>query len=68
MADFCKQCSERLFAVDFGDLKDITTPGMTVAGFFVTALCEGCGTIQVDHTGKCVSKDCLERGHNEAHN
>lgn len=64
MADFCKQCSEELFTEDFGDLKGLSTQENTLAGEFALVVCEGCGTIQVDHTGKCVSKDCLERGHN----
>ena len=61
MADFCKQCSVMLFGEDFHDLADLCPEGM-----FATVICEGCGVIQVDHTGACVSKDCLEGGHTHA--
>ena len=52
MADFCKDCSIRIFGEDMGDLKDLCK-----SGEFVWVLCEGCGTpsqffILVDHTGQ----------------
>jgi hypothetical protein len=25
-------------------------------------ICEGCGLIQVDQLGQCISKDCLKQG------
>ena len=56
MADFCSQCSTKVFGEDFGDLK-----GLCAEGYWILVLCEGCGPIQVDHTGKCMSKDCLHR-------
>ena len=59
MADFCKQCSIDLFGEDFGDFKNISTEENTKNKLFLTALCEGCGLIQVDHNGICVSKNCL---------
>jgi len=63
MADFCKQCSIENFGEDFGDLADLSTEESTKMGLFPVALCEGCGLILVDHTGKCVSSDCLRNGH-----
>jgi hypothetical protein len=54
MADFCKQCSIETFGADYGDLK-----GLCKEDELIVELCEGCGPIQVDHTGKCVSVDCL---------
>lgn len=35
MADFCKQCSEKLFGEDFGDMANIADEARV--------LCEGCG-------------------------
>lgn len=61
MADFCLQCSLEMFGPDIeNDLKGISSETDTKAGLFPLVLCEGCGPIQVDHTGKCVSEDCLE--------
>ena len=56
MADFCSQCCIDTFGSDYGDLK-----GLCKEDEWVTVLCEGCGPIQVDHTGKCVSRDCLHK-------
>jgi len=61
MADFCKLCSEDNFGEDFGDMANITKPEDTANGRYATVLCEGCGDCQVDHTGTCISPDCLER-------
>jgi hypothetical protein len=63
MADFCKQCSIEIFGEDFGDLSDITTEAETKEGYYALVICEGCGIIQVDHEGKCISNDCLKNGH-----
>lgn len=65
MADFCKQCSIETFGEDFGDLKGLSMPEHTAQGLYMTALCEGCGPIQVDHEGVCVSEDCIEKGHKD---
>lgn len=55
MADFCKQCSEELFGHDSKDLAELCNdPGRT------EALCEGCGWIWVDHTGRKIC-DCDPR-------
>lgn len=58
MADFCQQCSEELFGKDFGDFAGQTTPEMWEQGYHAVVLCEGCGPIQVDPEGRCVSEDC----------
>jgi len=60
MADFCKQCSIEDFGEDFGDMAGISTEADTQAGRFAMVLCEGCGGIQVDHEGHCVTLDCLK--------
>lgn len=62
MADFCKQCSYATFGKDFGELAGLSTAEDTSKGLYPVVICEGCGTVQVDHTGTCVSSDCLE-GH-----
>lgn len=63
MADFCKQCSIDLNGEDFGDLAGITSKEGSANGFYCVVLCEGCGAIQVDHEGNCISKDCAKSGH-----
>jgi len=63
MASFCKQCSERLFDKDYEDFEGMSTVMDTAAGMYTLTICEGCGHIQVDHTGKCVSPDCLDPNH-----
>jgi hypothetical protein len=51
MADFCKECSIEIFGEDFGDLANISTPEDTEKELYACVICEGCGYIQVDHTG-----------------
>lgn len=58
MADFCKQCSISHFEKDHGDFEGISTAKDTAKGYFASVICEGCGPVQVDHTGRCVSEDC----------
>ena len=65
MADFCRQCSVDVFGEDFKELAGLSTPEDTAKGLYCTVICEGCGFIQVDHEGNCVSDDCLEHGHKE---
>lgn len=62
MADFCKQCSLEILGEDFEDLKNLSTKEDTELGLFANVLCEGCGFIQVDHNGCCVSLDCEKHG------
>jgi hypothetical protein len=63
MAEFCKQCSEELFGKDFEDFKGLTTAEDWKADQAAVVICEGCGPIQVDSDGKCISDDCLLQGH-----
>lgn len=57
MADFCKKCSIEMFGKDCEDFKG--------SEMFQLAICEGCGVIQVDPDGNCISDDCLCEGHNK---
>jgi len=60
MADFCLQCNDRLFGPTIpNDFVDISKEEDTLNGRYITVLCEGCGMVQVDHTGRCVT-DCLQ--------
>ncbi len=62
MADFCTQCAKDLFGDGHsGDLAGLSTVQETAAGLYRVVLCEGCGPIQVDHTGRCVSSDCIKQ-------
>jgi hypothetical protein len=63
MADFCKQCSIDIFGEDLGDLAGITTEQDEREGKAALVICEGCGAIQVDRDGKCISADCIKKGH-----
>ena len=60
MAEFCKQCSLELFGEDYGDFAGLTSKKQYKKGFAAIVLCEGCGPIQVDPEGKCISPDCLK--------
>lgn len=65
MADFCKACTEQMFGVfaaENNDMKDLTSQEGWDNGLAASVLCEGCGPIQVDPQGNCVSSDCLEHG------
>lgn len=59
MADFCKQCADDLGFPE----SDLIDPNLR-KGLYVPALCEGCGSIQVNNKGECISDDCLREGHN----
>jgi len=54
MADFCHQCALDTFGEEIGDLAGNSTPADTEAGLFPIVLCEGCGPVQVGHTGRRV--------------
>ena len=64
MADFCYECFVEMFSGHEGidpsknDFAGISTKEDTEANMFPVVLCEGCGAIQVDHEGYCVSDDC----------
>lgn len=62
MADFCAACSEEIFDKDFKELAGISTEQDTKEGRYAEVICEGCGFIQVDHAGVCVTKGCLRDG------
>ena len=51
MSEFCLQCAKKHHTPNgfIGECK---------AGYFATVICEGCGVIQVNHLGECVSPDC----------
>lgn len=66
MAEFCKQCSLNYFGKDFEDFKGITTVEDWAKDMAACVLCEGCGSIQVNPDGECISEDCLKRGHKDA--
>ena len=61
MADFCQQCSEEIFDQDFKELAGITPFDAWNDDKASVVLCEGCGPIQVDPEGRCVSSDCLKK-------
>ena len=50
MADFCSECSIKLFEEDFRDFAGIVKQDEKLA----QVLCEGCGIIWVDKNGKKV--------------
>lgn len=58
MADFCTRCSIIHFDKDCGDLSGLSSKEDTKKGLFASVICEGCGFVQVDHTGKCISSYC----------
>jgi hypothetical protein len=58
MSDYCKQCSLEEFGKDYKELAGLSTENDTQNSLFATAICEGCGYIQVDHEGNCISEDC----------
>ena len=60
MADFCLECSINTFGKDFKDLANITSQKDWDKGLAQVVFCEGCGVIQVDPDGNCVSSDCME--------
>ena len=62
MAEFCKQCSEELFDKDYGNFAGQSTAADTKNGLFSGQLCESCGLVLVDHTGKCVDIRCPKHG------
>ena len=49
MAEFCKECCEETWGADTKDLAELCEDEQVVL-----VLCEGCGPIYVDHTGRRV--------------
>lgn len=61
MADFCRQCSmDHFFGNDTRDLAGITTKEDMEQGLYALVICEGCGFVQVDPDGNCISRDCAK--------
>lgn len=63
MAEFCRQCSEKIFGEDVKDLAGLSKPEDTELDRFVGVLCEGCGFVCVDHEGTCTGGDGCRRHH-----
>lgn len=61
MAEFCRQCSIRVFGEDMRDFVGITRASHTKRGTYALVICEGCGPTSVDHEGVCVSPECDEK-------
>jgi hypothetical protein len=61
MADFCKQCSLATFGTDYKELAGLINPQQYAKGLTGLAICEGCGVINVDPDGVCISEDCLKQ-------
>ncbi len=64
MSEFCKQCANDLFPPDMegaSDFAGLVSESDEAKGLVANVLCEGCGYIQVDAAGRCVSADCLEK-------
>lgn len=57
MAEFCSQCSLKLFKEDYKDLA-----GIAKRGGVAIVICEGCGGTQVNSDGQCVSLHCERHG------
>lgn len=66
MADFCKKCSIDMFGEDFNDLAGISTLEDDAKELYANVICEGCGCVQVNSKGECISEDCLKKGHKNA--
>ena len=60
MADFCEQCAKDL-DFPYGDFRNMTSEKEWEEGKAACVLCEGCGSIQVDCNGNCVTKNCLKK-------
>lgn len=58
MADFCHQCSIKLFGEDFGDLRALMPKEKYSADTGAAVICEDCGPTVVDFDGKCIATDC----------
>lgn len=61
MAEFCSACNYEMFDME-SDFKGLTTEEEWVEDKAALVICEGCGPIQVNPNGDCVSKDCLHTG------
>jgi len=57
MAEFCKQCADELGFPE-SDFIGMTSEADWEQNRAAMVLCEGCGMIQVDPQGNCMSTDC----------
>jgi hypothetical protein len=67
MADFCPAC----WGGHCDDLANLTKPIDRLFDRAAVVICEGCGIIQVDENGNCISPDCHcagEPGHGVPYN
>ena len=56
MAEWCLDCHDQLFGHDLEcGLAGLISEKKVKEGYVINVLCEGCGFISVDHTGKKVS-------------
>lgn len=62
MADYCLQCIEELFGGNKSDFEGTSQENWD-KGLANLEICEGCGCIQVDTRGRCIS-DCI-MGHGD---
>lgn len=56
MAEYCAQC-----AIEHNMQNGMA--GLCKSGQLALEVCEGCGVIQVNHRGECVSNDCGKLSH-----
>jgi len=63
MAEFCRACMDEFGdGLKYNDAKGFTSKKAWKLGKAALFFCEGCGCIQVDPDGNCVSPDCLKAG------
>lgn len=60
MAEFCNQCASE-YGFPVGDYKGATHTANWQIGEAALVICEGCGFIQVNPSGDCVSLDCFKK-------
>lgn len=51
MAEYCTQCAKK-YGMSSGFINECKP------NYMANVICEGCGVIQVNHKGECVSHDC----------
>ena len=56
MAEYCAQCA-KTYNMRNGFINECKP------NFLALVICEGCGPIQVNHKGECVSHDCDNGNH-----
>ena len=56
MAEYCAQCAKQ-YGMSNGFINECKP------NYLANVICEGCGVIQVNHKGECVSHDCDNGNH-----